>query len=353
MCRRVAGFETAALVDGHVHQHRAGAHAAKIGASDQLGRRGAGYQHATDDQIGGRQQVGDQIVGGKAGLHRPAELIVQFLEPGRGNIEQGDVGALTDRHLGGVLARNAAAEDQHPGRQHAGRPAQQQAAPALWFEQVIGADIHGHPASHLAHRGQQRQSPELVGDGFVGDGGAARFHQAVRLIRVGGEVQIGKEDMVRLEPGDLDRLRLLHLDDQFSGVEYRVGVGQNGRADIREDLVGQANPRARAGLDEHLMALMDQPLNHARRRADAKFKGLDLLGNADAHRISFVVNLRSQIIARRGLSARAPEARAFDQNHRNSSPNRSARFRKRGSSIRATKMINAAARQAIERLNRT
>jgi hypothetical protein len=41
------------------------------------------------------------------------------------------------------------------------------------------------------------------------------------LIRIGCEMKIGEENLVRLEPAILDGLRLLHLHDH-------VGVGEHG-----------------------------------------------------------------------------------------------------------------------------
>ena len=48
---RTAGLKAAALIDGHVHHYRTVAHFLEHVAGHQLGRRGAGYQYCTDDQI--------------------------------------------------------------------------------------------------------------------------------------------------------------------------------------------------------------------------------------------------------------------------------------------------------------
>ncbi len=280
---RVAGFETAALVDGHVDQHRSWPHARQVGAGDQLGRGGAGDQHAADDEVGGRQSLGDEVVRRLAGLHRPAEQIVEFLEPRRRDIEQGDVGAMPKRHLRRMLAADAAAEDQHLGRHHSWSAAEQDAAAAGGLQQMIGADVDRHPPGHLTHRREQRQPSGAVGDRFIGDGGAARLHQPPGLRRIGREVQICEEDMARFQPGDLHRLRLLDLDDYVGRLEHRVGVRQDGRADIGEGLIGESDARAGPSFDEHLMAFVAEALNNARRRADAEFQSFYFLGHADAH----------------------------------------------------------------------
>jgi hypothetical protein len=59
-----------------------------------------------------------------------------------------------------------------------------------------------------------------VGHGFVGDGGAAALHQAARLLGVGGEVQVGEEDLAAAQAPPLLGLRLLHLHDHVGLVEH-------------------------------------------------------------------------------------------------------------------------------------
>ena len=101
----VAGLEAAALVDGDVHQHRARAHPLEVGAGHQLGRRGAGDQHAADHQVGRRQQPRRRRRGWRRQVFsRPPNWSSSCLEAGGRDVEQGDVGAVADRHLGRVLA---------------------------------------------------------------------------------------------------------------------------------------------------------------------------------------------------------------------------------------------------------
>ena len=184
---RMAGLEAAALVDGDVHQHRAGAHPGEIGPGHELGRRSAGDQDAADHQVGRRQGLGHEIVGGVAGLHGPPEQVVQFFQARRRYVEQGHVGAVPQGHLGSMLARDPAAQDQHPGRKYAGRATQQKATTAGRLEQMVGAHVHRHASRDLAHGGEERQASLAVGYGLIGDGGAAGSHQAACLVRVGGQ----------------------------------------------------------------------------------------------------------------------------------------------------------------------
>ena len=75
--------------------------------------------------------------------------------------------------------------------------------------------LDGQAAGNLAHRRKQRQTAIRIGDGLVGDGRRAGCHQTAGLIRIGCEMKIGEQNLVRLEPAILDRLRFLDLDDHF------------------------------------------------------------------------------------------------------------------------------------------
>ena len=61
----------------------------------------------------------------------------------------------------------------------------------------MGADLHRHAARDFAHRLQQRQRTVARGHRLIGDAGRAGLHQAFRLRLVGGEVEVGEEDVPR------------------------------------------------------------------------------------------------------------------------------------------------------------
>ena len=98
-------------------------------------------------------------------------------------------------HLGGVGADDAAAQDDHVGGQHAGHAAQQDAAALERPFQELRPFLNAHAAGHLAHRRQQRQVAVGVADRFVGDGGDARLHDRLGQRLVGGEVEVGEDDL--------------------------------------------------------------------------------------------------------------------------------------------------------------
>ena len=94
-----------------------------------------------------------------------------------------------------LVPDDAAAEDHHLGRRDAGHAAQQHARAALLLLEAMGADLDRHAAGDLAHRRQQRQAAARIGDGLVGDAGRARAQQALGLLLVGGEMEIGEQDL--------------------------------------------------------------------------------------------------------------------------------------------------------------
>src|ERR1041385_4810 len=94
----------------------------------------------------------------------------------------------------------------------------------------------------------EREAAALVLDGLVGDAGGAGVDQPLRERGVGREVEVGEQDVARLEPGDLVGLRLLDLDAQVGLGEHRGGIGDDRRALGDVVLVGDPRPLARARL---------------------------------------------------------------------------------------------------------
>ena len=150
------GLEAATLVHGHVHDHRAGSHAAEHVAGDQVGGPGALDQHGADHQVGvvnGRLQLG---LRGVHGAYPAGESPGEGLQHGGGAVQHGYVGAQADGHLGSVLTDHAATYDDDPARAHAGHAAQQQSCTALGGLQGVGPGLDRHASGDCRHRGQQR-----------------------------------------------------------------------------------------------------------------------------------------------------------------------------------------------------
>ena len=152
-----------------------------------------------------------------------------------------------------VHADHSATDDHDVGGGHARHASEEDAAAAQRLFQHERARLGGDLARHLGHRRQQRQPALAVLHRLVGDAGRSGLHQPAREGLVGGEVQVGEEHVVGLEPLHLNRLRLLDLDDHRGLAEHRVGVGQD-RCALRDiGIVGDGRPVAGAALDEHLV----------------------------------------------------------------------------------------------------
>ena len=277
------GLEAAALVDRHIHQHRAGTHQLQLVARDELGRRGAGNQHRADHQVGVGQALFDGVAGGVDGGQLVAVQLVQVLQAVERAVEDGDVRVHAHRHARGVDAHHAAADHQHFGRLHAGHAAEQHAGTALRFLQRMRAGLDRHAAGHFRHRRQQRQAALAVGDGLVGDAGGAGGDQRLGLFRIGCKVQVGVEHLAGAQHGALVRLRLLDLDDHVGAGKDLLGRVDDLRAGLDVLLVGQADGLAAVALDDDLVAVRNQFARTGRRKADAVFVVLYFLGDANQH----------------------------------------------------------------------
>ena len=125
-------------------------------------------------------RIGDRRPRGISGLDLAREEHVELGQAVVGDVVDGDVGAHADRHLRGVHAGDAAAEDRDLGRRNAGNAAEQHAAAALLLFEIMRADLDRHAARDFAHRLQQRQRAVARRHRLIGDAGRARLHQALR-----------------------------------------------------------------------------------------------------------------------------------------------------------------------------
>ena len=92
-------------------------------------------------------------------------------------------------------------------------------------------------------------------------------HQAAGLLRIGREMEIGEQDLVRLEPAILDRLRLLDLDDHLGLGEHGLRRRQDAGAGLLVGRVVGEDAGAGAGLHQDLVAARGQLAHRARARA--------------------------------------------------------------------------------------
>ena len=96
-------------------------------------------------------------------------------------------------------------------------------------------------------------------------------------------MQIGEQDLVRLEPAILDRLRLLDLDDHLRLGEHGFRRGQNAGAGLFIGRVVGEDAGACAGLHQDLMAARGQLAHRTGHEPNPELITLDLCRNTDAH----------------------------------------------------------------------
>ena len=167
---------------------------------------------------------------------------------------------------------------------YAGHAAEQHAAAAVVLLQVRGAGLDGQLAGDFTHREEERVGAVLELDRLERDAADVGLEHALgEVLGIRGrQVQVGVEDLARLEHGPLFRERLLDLVDH-------VGFGEDflhrreGRARGLVFLVAEARAHAGAGFDDDRVAGGHEVLDAVRRHADPVFLVLDLLGTTDDH----------------------------------------------------------------------
>ncbi len=179
----------------------------------------AGDEDAADHQIGPGAIFLDGAGSRVDGLERGAEAADQLLHPLDTLFDDDDVGAHAECHRGGIGADHAAADDDHARRSNAGHAAEQHAATPLRLLQAVGAGLDRHPAGHLRHRRQQRQPAARAGDRLIGDAHRARCDEILGLLGIGGEMEIGVEDLAGAQHLALVGLGLLDLHDHVGPFE--------------------------------------------------------------------------------------------------------------------------------------
>ena len=283
---RATGFEATALIDGHINDHCAVVHLAEHRPRHQLRRCGAGNQHRADHQISYVHILLHRVAGGVDRVQAPVEYRVQIIQARQGTVQNGDVRTHAHRHARGIDTHHAAADHHHIRRWHAGHTAHQHTQTTLRLLQRVGTGLNGHAPRYFAHRRKQWQASVTVGDRFIGDGNTARIYEALSLLRIRRQMQIGEQDLPGAQHLALHRLRLLDLDDHLRLGEHRLSIVSYTRAGGEVQVVGEADGLTRSALDQHLMAMLNQLSYTARRQANAIFVVLDFFGYTDEHAAS-------------------------------------------------------------------
>ena len=82
-------------------------------------------------------------------------------------------------------------------------PSQQLALAAAHPLEEVRADLRSQPPRYLAHGRQQRRAAVRGLHGLVGQAGGATLDESRGQLGVRGQVQVGEEDVPRLQPRDL------------------------------------------------------------------------------------------------------------------------------------------------------
>ena len=201
------------------------------------------------------------------------------------NFENRDVRSHPSGHAGSVDPGDAASQNHHAPRQHAGHTAQERAAAAEMFRQEIAAYEHRHPARDLAHRFEERE-PAIDLDGFVSEGGDARGEERFGERFARRQMQVSEEDLAPSQKGDLGRLRFLDFNDQFRAAEDLSVIGRQGGAGLFVIRVGKAGADAGAGFDQDRVSAFGEQVNGGREQSDAVFLVFNLFGNPNDHGVT-------------------------------------------------------------------
>ena len=164
-----------------------------------------------------------------------------------------------------------------------GTPPSRDAAAAVLFFEVGGADLDAHAAGNLAHGGEQRKSAHAVADGLVSDAGDFFVEQGVGELAERGEMEVGEEDEAFAEVAILFVGGLLDFDDHVGEAPDVISGADDLGAGSLEVIVGEGGERAGVGLDEHLVAIFREGFDSGRGDAYAALVIFDFLGYANGH----------------------------------------------------------------------
>jgi len=249
-------------------------------------RRGggsAGYEHRTHYQVGRFEVLADGPgIGGKSD-DLPAENVVQLPQAVEVAVDDSHVGAHPDGHLGGVDSHDASAQDHHVGRRYSRHAAQQDAAAAIGFLQILRAHLDGHASGHLAHGREQGQGAVAFNDGLISYAIHFGGEQPVGELGERRQVQVGEQDEPRPEVIVLGLLRLFDFDDQAGAPPHFRRRIQDSGAGLDVLAIRDGTALAGPGLDKNLVTRLTQGGDAAGHQPDARLVVFDFLGDADNH----------------------------------------------------------------------
>ena len=206
-----------------------------------------------------------------------AHALDLVLDRGAG-VEGAHDGTQLDRRTDGRQPGNARADDQHPGRWHA--TGSSDLAGEKSSELAGGLD-HRTVAGDVGHRAERvhRLRPGNARHGIHRDGVDPALGQALKQVAV--LRRLDEADQRRAFAGEFDFvvLRRSNLEDDV-GLGPDIRSGQHGRPDFLIERIGELGRLARADLDCHFKAKLDELGHVLRRSGDSALPGRDFLWNS-------------------------------------------------------------------------
>ena len=92
-------------------------------------------------------------------------------------------------------ADNTAADHANAASRNARNAAEENASATFRTTHCFACSLDRKAPSDFAHRCKERQGAACVGHGFIGDGRAFRFDQALGLLGIRREMEIGEKDL--------------------------------------------------------------------------------------------------------------------------------------------------------------
>ena len=182
----VSRLDTAALIDGNVHDDCALLHGCNHFAAHEARCFGARDEDRTDEEVGAGEKVDE---GGFAGVKRvcPGHGGIEELHALGVDLENGRLGADPGGDSRRVHATGSAPNDDDATGENSGNASEKSAATAFVYREKIGADHDGHAAGDFAHRFEQGRAVTDL-NRLISDGTGTRGDEIFGELLVGCEV---------------------------------------------------------------------------------------------------------------------------------------------------------------------
>jgi hypothetical protein len=168
-------------------------------------------------------------------------------------------------------------------RKHTRDTPEEDAEPALGSLEVLRAFLDRHAARDLTHGGEQGQLSRWQLDRLIGDRYGSGVDARLRQPIVGGEVEVGEEDLAAAHAGPLDLDGLLDLHDHLGASPDFLSAVYESRTGVRVEVIGESAAQPSTLFDHELMPGLCEHLCTCRRQRHTILVTLDLLRNTDQH----------------------------------------------------------------------